>query len=183
MLKKRTKRGWVMCFVFILLTACALSTDRRERGSESHPGEWNCPPLPQTFKESDLVGTWQSRHGSWATDTIILRQDGTYKQVYYSRPNDYYYESTWNEWWLEHRASGGLYLHLDDMRYCLSTDELCRAENPPDATTFHDVDTYVAHCRGLGHAATTINRRLAAVSVDTTAAHLRAMCAILPRAS
>jgi hypothetical protein len=37
------------------------------------------------------------------------------------------------------------------------------ATKPPDTITRHDVDVYVAHCRGLGHAAATVNRRLAAV--------------------
>jgi hypothetical protein len=37
------------------------------------------------------------------------------------------------------------------------------AGRPPAATTCHDVDAYVAHCRGLGHAAATVNRRLAAL--------------------
>jgi hypothetical protein len=36
-------------------------------------------------------------------------------------------------------------------------------EKSPNAITPHDVDGYVAHCRGLGHAAATINRRLAAL--------------------
>jgi hypothetical protein len=106
-------------------------------------GEWKCPPLSETLTEPALIGTWQSRHGSWATDTIILREDGTYKQVYYSQPNDYYYESTWNEWWLEHRASGGLYLHLDGMRYCLSTDEVCRKEGGGGGNW-----TYYDRCEG-----------------------------------
>jgi len=34
---------------------------------------------------------------------------------------------------------------------------------PPAAVTLRDVDAYVAHCRGLGHAAATVNRRLAAL--------------------
>jgi site-specific recombinase XerC len=38
-----------------------------------------------------------------------------------------------------------------------------RAGKPPAAVTLHDVDAYVAHCRGLGHAAATVNRRLAAL--------------------
>jgi site-specific recombinase XerC len=37
------------------------------------------------------------------------------------------------------------------------------ATKPPDAVTLHDVDAYVAHCRGLGHAVATVNRRLAAL--------------------
>lgn len=36
-------------------------------------------------------------------------------------------------------------------------------DKPPAAITLHDVDAYVAHCRGLGHAAATVNRRLAAL--------------------
>jgi integrase/recombinase XerC len=34
---------------------------------------------------------------------------------------------------------------------------------PPAAVTLRDVDAYVAYCRGLGHAAATVNRRLAAL--------------------
>jgi hypothetical protein len=30
-----------------------------------------------------------------------------------------------NEWWLEQRESGGYYLHLNRMRRCDNTDELC----------------------------------------------------------
>jgi hypothetical protein len=90
--------------------------------------EWRCRPLPETFQESDLVGTWQSRHGDWATDTITLRENGTYQQTYYSQPDSYYYESPWNRWWVEYRPSGGLYLHLEEMRYCLFTDEVCKRE-------------------------------------------------------
>jgi hypothetical protein len=124
------KKCWAVSLVFLLVTACATLRDLGDGISEPPSrGEWKCPPLPETFTEAALIGTWQSRHGSWATDTIILRGDGTYQQVYHSRPNDYYYESTGNEWWLERRASGGLYLHLDNMRYCLSTDELCRKED------------------------------------------------------
>jgi len=33
----------------------------------------------------------------------------------------------------------------------------------PAAINLHDVDAYVAHCRGLGHAPSTVNRRLAAL--------------------
>jgi site-specific recombinase XerC len=37
------------------------------------------------------------------------------------------------------------------------------AEKSPSAITVHDVDAYVAHCRCLGHAPATVNRRLAAL--------------------
>jgi site-specific recombinase XerD len=37
------------------------------------------------------------------------------------------------------------------------------AGNPPDAISVRDVDAYVAHCQAGGHAAATVNRRLAAL--------------------
>lgn len=125
---KKTMKYCAFLLVFLLVMGCSMLGDR-EVGSElPSRGEWRCSPLPEAFTESALIGTWQSRHGSWATDTITLREDGTYRQAYYSRPNDYYYESAWDEWWLEHRASGGLYVHLEGMQYCLSTDELCKQD-------------------------------------------------------
>lgn len=37
------------------------------------------------------------------------------------------------------------------------------AEKPPQAITLHDVDAYIEHAQGLGHAVSTVNRRLAAI--------------------
>jgi site-specific recombinase XerC len=37
------------------------------------------------------------------------------------------------------------------------------ANQSPSAITLHDVDAYVTHCQSLGHAAATVNRRLAAL--------------------
>lgn len=90
-------------------------------------GIWHCPPLPETFEEPDLIGTWRAQYGA-ATDTITLRNDGTYKQVYVGHTDGYSFETPWNRWWLEHRASGGLYLHLEGMRRCDFTNALCRQE-------------------------------------------------------
>jgi hypothetical protein len=37
------------------------------------------------------------------------------------------------------------------------------AGKPPTAITLHDVDVYIHHCRRLGHAVATVNRRGMAV--------------------
>ena len=44
---------------------------------------------------------------------------------------------------------------------------------PPSAITLHDVDAYIEHCRGLGHAMATINRRLAAIHTFSTDSTVR----------
>ena len=82
-----------------------------------------CPSLPQTFQESDLVGTWISEHETF-TDTLILRKDRTYRQDYFRKTDSYHFENTGRRWWPEPRANDTLYLHLEGMRRC-DSDELC----------------------------------------------------------
>jgi len=92
----------------------------------SETGVWRCPPLPETFQESDLIGTWQGEYGA-STDTLIIRER-VYKQIYIRHTDSYRYESPWNRWWLERQPSGGLYLHLEGMHRCDQIDELCYQE-------------------------------------------------------
>jgi hypothetical protein len=42
-----------------------------------------CPPLPKTFTQSNLIGTWIGNYFG-NIDTLIIRADGTYKQIYSS---------------------------------------------------------------------------------------------------
>lgn len=84
------------------------------------PQEVRCPPLPKAFHESDLIGTWVASYNIYSTDTLIIREDGTYKQIFEDivpKIDLYYrYESDWQEWWIETRPSGYLRLHLKGMR-------------------------------------------------------------------
>lgn len=69
------------------------------------------------FEQSDLVGTWEARYGS-RVDTVILKGDGTFKQVYRdATARDYVYETPWKEWRLERFPDGRIRLHLQGARY------------------------------------------------------------------
>jgi len=98
------------------------------RPPQPPPGVWRCSPLPETFQKSHLVGVWRANYGG-STDILIIRADGTYKQIYFcegcNEMEGYYFESSWNRWWLEQRPSGGLYLHLEGMRRCDNLDGQC----------------------------------------------------------
>ncbi len=73
---------------------------------------------PATLQESDLIGTWKADYGSYGgIDEVILRADGTFKQIYESPREDYVFESPWNKWWLERFADGRVRLHLKGARY------------------------------------------------------------------
>jgi len=94
--------------------------------------------------EQDITGTWVSHYnelGPWPVsawleeDRLIIREDGTFKQIYrdawqyfyrYEIPwnewwvesrHFYRYETPWNEWWIEPREDGEAWLHLQGGRY------------------------------------------------------------------
>lgn len=86
-----------------------------------------CIRVPEGFRESDLVGTWiGSEFGH--VDTLVIRADGTYQQVYTGNPefeNTAKFISPWNRWTLEYRPNGSIWLHLRGMRRCDSVESIC----------------------------------------------------------
>ena len=84
---------------------------------------WACPPLPNTISSGDLTGTWLAEYGA-ATDSLALASDGTFVQSYLRHTDGYSFIAE-GQWWLESRDSTGHYLHLEGMRRCDDTDELC----------------------------------------------------------
>lgn len=120
------KRGvWIWATVLgaVFFLACTLPICLFQGEEE----KWHCPPLPESFQESDLIGIWQAQYfPRRVTDTLILREDGTYRQIYENTLSNYYYSGPWKKWYTEYRPSGGLYLHLEGMRYCVGISETCR---------------------------------------------------------
>jgi len=118
--------------IALVCTSCSLGAHEE--------GEWHCRSLPDAFQESDLIGTWQAEYGVGTdADIIVLRQNGTYDQIYtcYVCEPSISFENLGNQWWLEHRASGGIYLHLEGMRRCNFTDELCLQEGGGGGNRFY----------------------------------------------
>jgi len=81
-----------------------------------------CPPLPKTYTESDLIGTWIGKYFG-NTDELIIRADGKYKQIYTNETLSF--ESDWQEWHTEYDPNGYVRLHLAGMRRCDDTDSTC----------------------------------------------------------
>lgn len=103
------KRSLVWLAFAILLCACAVSQSD------------GCIPPPQGFSGADLAGTWVAGL-SWRKDTLVIRENGTYKQSIhigqYTEALPFDYESDWQSWRLEYDQGGMPYLHLDGMRLC-----------------------------------------------------------------
>jgi hypothetical protein len=85
-------------------------------------------PPPSPFNETVLVGTWQAKYGSTNIDTITLKADGAYQQVFQAPEINYYYESPWNEWHVEYSQSGKPKLHLEGMRFYAAGVEIGESE-------------------------------------------------------
>lgn len=76
---------------------------------------------PEAFHDLDLVGTWEAHYEKGDVDQLIIRADGSFKQTYQDGTvEDYVYETTWNEWWLERFDDGRVLLHLEGARYYLA---------------------------------------------------------------
>ena len=99
--------------VSVLFLAGCGSTDSSDEDSTSP-----CKPPPTEFSESDLIGTWEAglldHH-----DTLILREDGKYKQIIHIENPPFDYESEWYSWWVEYDQNGIPYVHLENMRMCV----------------------------------------------------------------
>ncbi len=72
---------------------------------------------PSGFDESHLAGTWEVHYMEWGSDSLLLKADGTFKQVYQDRTQDYAFETPWNQWWVERVGDGAVRLHLQGGRY------------------------------------------------------------------
>jgi hypothetical protein len=78
----------------------------------------------ESFRAEDLVGTWRVSYMEWGTDTIVIRPDGSYKQIYKEKHGDNYtFESPWNKWFLEKLKDGGFYIHFVDGKYFMDGKE------------------------------------------------------------
>ena len=104
-MRRKIQQDWIL-FVLTLLLASGC------RAPYSNPVE--------TFEESDLVGTWEVHYMEWGFDKLILRADGTFKQVYQDNTvKGYVYETPWNKWWVERFPDGRARLRLQGARYYL----------------------------------------------------------------
>lgn len=103
---------------------------------------FTCPPVPKWFSEKYLPGTWVADdYGRKVSDTLIFREDGTYKQVIHIESPLINYESDWQTWKLEYGTEGIPYLYLEDFRTCAGSLY-------PDCNWVNDGKTSLSDCCG-----------------------------------
>ncbi len=90
----------------------------------------DCTPPPDGFGEDTLVGNWFAGFPPDRNDTLLIREDGMYKQIVSVPVYNLDYESDWNEWWIEYSATGIPYLHLEGMSICAWAPDEVACEVP-----------------------------------------------------
>ena len=108
--------------VLFAASACSYPTDVEKNNV------WRCGPYPEGFSKEDLVGTWREEFAEGVTDTLILHENGTFEQVLGASVTRPGINVKGRKWYMEKRPSGGIYIHLEGMRYCLSLTEICMQE-------------------------------------------------------
>ncbi len=100
--------------VVAILAGCAPVKEEKSR----------CKPPPQGFTEKDLVGTWVKKHLDLRSDTLIIKEDGTYKQIIHLEAYSVDYESDWLPWRIEYTDDDIPYLHMEGLRLCAHVPDL-----------------------------------------------------------
>lgn len=76
---------------------------------------------PPTLTEPDLVGVWKANYFGSGSDTLDVRADGSFRQIY--RQRNYRFETPWNQWSLERFSDGRVQIRLHGARYyCRGTE-------------------------------------------------------------
>mgnify|MGYP001129097017 FL=1 len=120
---KRISLGFKMLFLLVLMipALCLLCCIGLYLGSfpkDKKEIERSASP-PAAFRESDLVGTWEANYNYCiqCVDQLILRGDGSFKQIYRDVEEEYLYEAPWNKWWVERFPDGRVRVYLEGARY------------------------------------------------------------------
>jgi hypothetical protein len=118
----------ILISVSVIGILCCLVVLNYPLTPNEEPGVPPCMPLPESFSEADLVGTWIAEYsGGDSIDQLQLRSDGTYKQRF-TGTGSINFESDWQKWSIEYHQNGYALLHLKGMRRCDGT--LTQCNNP-----------------------------------------------------
>jgi hypothetical protein len=99
------------CRVFVLFSLLVLTTGVCRCGSNDQRISL------ADFEASNLIGIWEAHYSFVAgTEVLVFKEDGTYQQIY-DDSNGCLYVSPWNEWDIERRTDGRVWIHLKGGRW------------------------------------------------------------------
>jgi hypothetical protein len=115
-------------FCYALVLVFDYSSRRIAANQPLYP-ERECVQPPESFSESDLIGTWKAGFGV-RTDTLVIQADGTYKQFIQMTAFNVDYESEWQQWRLEKSEEGNPHIYLEGLRLCAVFPDSISCDHP-----------------------------------------------------
>lgn len=110
---------------FVLITVLLSCTDQTiPTGVSTNPTSesWRCGLIEGNREDIDVSGEWRAEINAYATDTLIVNNDGFFTQQFTDTASEYHYESELNRWYLEEVTGRGIQIHLEGMLDCGSLD-------------------------------------------------------------
>jgi len=139
------EHSFIALLIVLLLGACNPQASR---------GCSNLLP-PKGFSESDLVGTWGGMVETAWDSTIIIREDGRYKQIMNIKRTGFKYEGDWKPWRVTYSDKGLPYLHLEGLLMCAYWSDMdCTQKVVPTVGVgdtkdpFGDATYWYDYCQG-----------------------------------
>lgn len=82
--------------------------------------DYSCIPNKEGASVLDFVGTWIARRSIYpeVTDKLIIRANGTYKQIIHIEISENDYESEWLSWRISYNDRGIMYLYMEGYTLC-----------------------------------------------------------------
>lgn len=118
---KYSKLVLTLLMIFgIVLLVCCYKYLYNSLDNENNP-IGTCPLVPKWFSsKDDIIGTWVANdHTRGTTDTLVFREDGTYKQTIDFKGTAWVdFENDWNSWRLEFGSKGIPYVYMEEYRIC-----------------------------------------------------------------
>jgi hypothetical protein len=101
------KHAFVILLLVLVLSAC---------GPKEPSG---CITFrPEGFSESDLIGTWRGTIKAPRDSTIIVAEDGRYRQSINIEKTGFKYDGDWKPWRVTYSDEGLPYVHFKDFVMC-----------------------------------------------------------------
>jgi hypothetical protein len=110
---------WIVAAAIVGCTLATIATVKSLLGNSSTFQTNKCGLPYENFSENNILGTWQAQRLN-DTDTLIIRQDKTYKQVVHIQNPPIDFESDWQPWYLVYSENNTPYLHLKNLHLCVA---------------------------------------------------------------
>ncbi len=106
---------WTYACMGLLMVLILVACEAEEPGETRRGCSW---PAKEEFSESDLIGTWGGDIEHAWDSLIVIRGDGSYKQIINIKRTGFQYESDWRPWRVTYSEQGLPYLHLEGLLMC-----------------------------------------------------------------